>query len=447
MIPDTLYAAAIAFRKTKLWNQLYDSQIFALRHTDGTIGYCCIMGMMGEHLALAVYPGEAGLAAYRRMSMDRDEMDDLEDMETSFSQNCVMCSFEAKDDLRPKDLAGARAYAAANGIAYRGRNAYPQFQRFRPGFYPWYLTDATDQAHLLEALSACMEVSKRLASADPETIGFVDAAPFDHDIPLLKKRGRGWSWGLHALPADRPMMHPTAVITDELRLERIRKAVQGKEAPSTAQPQSPRKAAPKRGAKSRGRQAVLGNAWACDVVIYPNPTRQADDPISEESGEEPMLAPFFPTTMIVIDNQTGFVLHIAVTENAEGYTATFGEAFLRVVEEHGAPKQRYVQNDRAFALLTDIAQKLSIPLTLQKPLPVLAEALAGFYAHVANSDDDDFWEIDPDTFVQKMCDPAFLASLPDDVLQHFIATARTMDTSKFPAVMLDAINAELRKRS
>lgn len=37
MIPDTLYAAAFAFRQTKLCQQLYDSQLFALKHPDGSI--------------------------------------------------------------------------------------------------------------------------------------------------------------------------------------------------------------------------------------------------------------------------------------------------------------------------------------------------------------------------------------------------------------------------
>lgn len=116
------------------------------------------MCMMGEHLALAVCPGEEGLAAYRRMGIDRTGLNEFENQEIAFTQNCVMCSFENKDDLRPKDLAGARQYCKANGLSLRGKNAFPQFQRFRPRFYPWYLEEEKDQTHLLEGLQACLAV-------------------------------------------------------------------------------------------------------------------------------------------------------------------------------------------------------------------------------------------------------------------------------------------------
>ena len=41
--------------------KLYDSQIFAIRHSDGQLSYCSVMGHSGDHLALALYPGESGL--------------------------------------------------------------------------------------------------------------------------------------------------------------------------------------------------------------------------------------------------------------------------------------------------------------------------------------------------------------------------------------------------
>ncbi len=75
MIPGPLYEAGFKFRKTKLWQQLYDTQLFAVEHADGTTGYCCVMGKMGGHLALAVSPGagrnkkrQYGFGYYRRFS-------------------------------------------------------------------------------------------------------------------------------------------------------------------------------------------------------------------------------------------------------------------------------------------------------------------------------------------------------------------------------------------
>ena len=65
MLSDAHYALAFALRKAKPWKKLYDSQIFAIRHSDGQISYCTIMGHNGDHLGLAFYPGESGLHSLR----------------------------------------------------------------------------------------------------------------------------------------------------------------------------------------------------------------------------------------------------------------------------------------------------------------------------------------------------------------------------------------------
>ena len=450
MITDTLYDAAFAFRKAKLWDRLYDSEIFALRHADGAIGYCCVMGMMGEHLALAIYPGEEGLAAYRRMGLDRSRMNEFESLEITFSQDCVMCSFEARDELRPKELADVRAYAKAHGLTLRGANAYPRFQRFSPGLYPWYLEDAQDQAHLLEGLRACMEVSERLETAAPVSLGFVDDEPFDHDIPLLEHEAGGWSWRKQALPTPRPVVYPTAEITDELRLERIRKAEKPKAkavtaAPPDGQPKAA-KARPDGKPAVRGKRATDESEWACDVVLFPRATRQADDPADEGKGEEPLLAPFFPLMMIIVDNASGYVLHMEVMENVKAYAPKFGDAFLAAVEENGLPARLYVPDDRAYALLADITEKLGIPLKKKKTLPKLAENLHHFYKHTVDSGDEDGERDEVLSFLERLNEPAYLAQLPDDALWEIAGIIRTLDPADLPENLRHNISAELRRR-
>lgn len=72
-IPDSLYDKAFAYFNTELYKTLFDSDIFAVRFTDGEIGYCCVMGMLGEYISLAVYPGKSGLYSFYGINSLGDE--------------------------------------------------------------------------------------------------------------------------------------------------------------------------------------------------------------------------------------------------------------------------------------------------------------------------------------------------------------------------------------
>ena len=57
MFSDKLFELAFIYKKTKLWKMLWDSEIFAVSLPNGEIGYCCVMGAIGEHGALALRTG------------------------------------------------------------------------------------------------------------------------------------------------------------------------------------------------------------------------------------------------------------------------------------------------------------------------------------------------------------------------------------------------------
>ena len=75
MASDKLYKLAFEFKKLKLWKVLNETQIFGVKTDSGEILYCVILGELGEHFALLVYPGVEGLDSYRKL-FESDELTD-----------------------------------------------------------------------------------------------------------------------------------------------------------------------------------------------------------------------------------------------------------------------------------------------------------------------------------------------------------------------------------
>ena len=48
MATERMYELAFRYKKAKLWQRMFDSELFAVKLSDGKIGYCSIMGRMGE---------------------------------------------------------------------------------------------------------------------------------------------------------------------------------------------------------------------------------------------------------------------------------------------------------------------------------------------------------------------------------------------------------------
>ena len=46
MISERLYELAFAFRKTRLWGFLWESEVFAVRLSGGRIGYVSVQGAL-----------------------------------------------------------------------------------------------------------------------------------------------------------------------------------------------------------------------------------------------------------------------------------------------------------------------------------------------------------------------------------------------------------------
>lgn len=66
-----LYKASIEFKNIDAWNWMDDTNIFGVQNpANGEIGYCCILGNLGEVFGLVAYTGTKGLEGYLKMQSD-----------------------------------------------------------------------------------------------------------------------------------------------------------------------------------------------------------------------------------------------------------------------------------------------------------------------------------------------------------------------------------------
>lgn len=129
-----LYDAARRFRAAEPWQVMSDADVFGVRDPGtGTIGYCCVMGQLGEYHAMHVYLGGRGIASYhaiRDASGDwADEPCPLNHFLVGLSQISLAVEFRDAAEVPREEKARIKAM----GLAFRGRHAWPVFERNDPG--------------------------------------------------------------------------------------------------------------------------------------------------------------------------------------------------------------------------------------------------------------------------------------------------------------------------
>ena len=110
MISDKLYELAFKFRKTKLWDILRRGSFFAVKLSDGRMGYIRLIRDGGSNgpqrniYALELYIGEEGLDSLRTMiKAERLQLEPLEYQESPLLQSCLQCVMVGKVALSEEE--------------------------------------------------------------------------------------------------------------------------------------------------------------------------------------------------------------------------------------------------------------------------------------------------------------------------------------------------------
>lgn len=338
MYPDELYQLAFAFRKTKLWKSLGESELFAVELPNDEIGYCCVQSFASEHNALALYVGNKGLDSFRALrNLDRMETSQLKIYETALGRDCLQCSFESKGMLHPDALRFNRVYASEHGISFRGANAFPQFLNFHPARTAWPVSKQEEIELLCTALEAALEVSRQVKNGNKIRLGFQEGAMYNRSIPLLARSGDGFVWGLHPLPPKQSAQYPEPTLKDEVLMARLK--------------------------KERKRR----NTWVCDVVLMPYPDMDQEDSI-----------PIFPYTLLSQICETRKTLPPETVPNLEEGTETLLRVLGNWMLENKIPREIQVVDRRTYSMLKNLTATLNIKLVLQSENAVLDELEDGF---------------------------------------------------------------------
>ncbi len=351
---DKLLEKAFAYKKTKLWKKIYDDQLIVIEHSDGSVGYCCIMGMQGNHIGISVYPGTDGLNSMRRFHNLSRSLSQPEELEYMMSQDCVSCSFECKDYLSDEEIKEVREFCKANSIKLAGSNAWPKFERLATNCVPWYLCDDVGKEHLGEALDVCMALSAKIKSGEKIDFESLEGiAPGQQSLCAKIDKDGNVSWSTAPLPEYSPISYRTDVKYDAKQASRVLKSK-----------------------KRTGK-------WLSDVILTPFPTK---DKTEKKSYYE--TVPYYPFVCLTMSTD-GTIISGKISQSKDLYQEDFVNNILKDMLENGKPSEIIVMNDRTYSMFLNITEYLGIELTQEEFCEELAAAEEDMYDHFKGELDDD----------------------------------------------------------
>lgn len=331
-----LYSMAIEFQRLECWNYFWDTDIFGVKNPEtGEIGYCCIMGKEGEHFALAVYRGTSGLEGLTKVFNGEVVGTTID---TLHVQNCIMVSFEDRNYLDKKDIGIINKLQ----LEFRGRNAWPQFRDYTPGYLPWYL-NGKDARFLMIALKQAMEMLERIRK-DPEMLFPQNDTHFLVRIWSEGKDGASWTdkW-LEPIYEDIAFESLDSLKIQE-RLDIIMKA-----------------------------KKTRAGTWEIGTFYSQSPVRK---------GQE---KPYYPKMVLYVDQHTGLILSYFMSKPVK-YQMDFVNNFISFLEENRILPNRIVaSNYEILELLNPITEKLEIGLFTSDFLEAVETARTGMDDFIVDS--------------------------------------------------------------
>jgi hypothetical protein len=318
-----LFETALKFKQIEPWNWMDDGSMFGIKDPEtGNIGYCCVIGLLGEVFGLIVYRGEDGLKSWLKIQQSGNP----DDLDNFYIQDCLSVTFEDRAYLRKEDLQLIKKL----GLKFRGRNAYPQFKSLMPGYFPWFITkeECSFLIKILgQAYHVCLQVKDNDKYLIPPAKGHYLIRHFD---------GVSWKeiWQKLELPKQEDAV---SIRTNEIRLAAIKK----------------------NSVKSSGK-------WEMDMFYSTIPIK--------DKGDE---RPYFPKATIIVDHISGHIFNLILSK-PEGCHQSIHDGFIEFIEKVAViPQEIFLERDELKSIIQPAADALGIKLTKAKKCKMARQVREG----------------------------------------------------------------------
>lgn len=320
-----LYQAAIDFKQAEPWTWLYDDDVFCLENPkDKTIGYCSVMGKGGMHFALGVYLGNAGFENFYKLLTESEAMPPYQVLHY---HNCLMCSFEDRDLLTNVD----RNQIKALGRTFRGRNAWPLFRRYEPGYAPWYI-NRDECVFLTQALRQSLITAINIR----ENLYRMDDAKGKTILRYSQENNGQLEW----YPREFKLLVPKyiykpLIFKDDMVIHKIKKI------------------------------GSMGDVvFQLDSCYMPTPIRENKDE-----------RPYYPKAFLLVDKKTGLVIDYGMYASIQDEATVVLNKLINMFLGKGTPREIQVRSDFMVSLLTDFCEKTGINLKKVRKLVAINKVL------------------------------------------------------------------------
>lgn len=320
-----LYEAAMRVKELAPWEWMAEDDLFGVQDPEtDELGFASVMGALGEHYAVAVYLGPQALYDFLAI----EEAGDAMPAESILEVPQLQASFEDRNILRDED----RQVIKQLGLKFRGRNAWPMFRSYRPGYFPWYL-EADEARFLAVALEQVLDVAPRFRE-DPALLETDDEC---YLMRIARRKGKKLAWEDCVMEVPPPERPPINLMMDVPLLEKLKQS-----------PQS-------------------GSRIEMDFFMFPVP-------FQEEKGARP----HFAYMLLTVEAQSGFVLGSELLNPDPTLESMWGQVPLYAVRHFASlgivPQEVVVRSGLLFRLLESLVEELHFNLKPSRRLRMLDNA-------------------------------------------------------------------------